>query len=64
MLKLLVKIVVCKLQSLTLLVTGKKVLLVHCIVQNVPISLLHQEMTYIITLARNTVFQDFKNVQV
>ena len=35
--KLLVKIVVCKLQSLTLLVTKRVVLLVPCIVQNVPI---------------------------
>ena len=44
MLKLLVKIVVFKLQSITLLVTRRVVLLVHCSVQNVPISLQNQEM--------------------
>ena len=44
MLKLLVEIVVCKIQSLTLLVTRSVVLLVHCIVLNVPISLLNQKM--------------------
>ena len=40
--KLLVKIVVCKLQSLTLLVTKRVVLLVQCIVLNVTISLLNE----------------------
>ena len=40
------KIVVCKLQSLTLLVTKGVVLLVHCIVLNDPIFLLNQDMIY------------------
>ena len=42
--KLNVKIVVFKLQSITLLVTRIVVLLVHCIVQNVQFSLQNQEL--------------------
>ena len=41
--KLQVKIVVFKLQSKTLLVTRRVVLLKHCIVQNVPFSLQNQK---------------------
>ena len=44
LLKFFVKIVVCKLQNLTLHVRRRVVLLVDCIVKNVPISLPHHEM--------------------
>ena len=60
MLKLLVKIVVCKLQSLALLDTNCVAMVEHCIVFNVPISLSNQEMIQIIILPNNTVQQDLQ----
>ena len=46
-----------QIQSEILLITGRVVLLVHCIVQNVPISLKNQEKILITILPKTTVFQ-------
>ena len=56
--KLLVSIVVPKLQHLTLRVTTRVVLLVHCIVPNVPISPQSPKTILITILLRSTVLQN------
>ena len=58
--KLLVRIAVFNLQSLTLLATRRDAVVEHCIVLNVPILQHYPMMIYIITLRNNTVQQDLQ----